>query len=145
MARNKLDTTSLQKSIAQLRDSLDYCNRDEVKANEKLAVLLRAAAIQAFEYTYELSWKMLKRYFEMTLPDPQEVESMSFAHMIRTGCEQGLLLSDITQWKQFRHNRSITSHTYDQDKAIEVFTQIPAFLEDAEYLLQQLNKRASEI
>lgn len=144
MPQYRLDTTSLEKSIAQLKDSLDYCKREEVRVNEKLGVLLRAAAIQAFEFTYELSWKMLKRYLDMTIPDPQEVDSMSFSTLIRTGCEQGLLLSDMTQWKQYRHNRSITSHTYDQEKAAEVFAKIPAFLEDAQYLLQQINKRVSE-
>ena len=144
MSQYQLDTTSLANAIAQLKDSLEYCNKDEVKANKRLEILLRAAAIQAFEYTYELSWKMLKRYLDMSLPDPHETESISFNHLIRTGCEQGLLLSDVAQWKQFRHNRSITSHTYDQEKAIEVFAQIPAFLEEAQYLLQQLNKKASE-
>jgi hypothetical protein len=37
-------------------------------------VHLVAAAIQAFEFTYELSWKMLKRYLERTVPNPDGID-----------------------------------------------------------------------
>lgn len=139
----KLDTSSLMRAIAQLEQSLAYYHSDIVQSDPGLVLQLRAAAIQAFEFTYELSWKMLKRYLEMTAPDPQEIESMAFADLIRSGCERGLLMSDLTQWKQFRYERSITSHTYDEQKSIAVFEGIPSFLQEAQYLLLQLNKRVA--
>ncbi|GFO60239.1 hypothetical protein GMST_25640 [Geomonas silvestris] len=51
--------------------------------------LLRDGVFQRYKYTYELSWKMLKRYLEMTLPPPEEVDGTSFQTLIRTGSEQG--------------------------------------------------------
>jgi nucleotidyltransferase substrate binding protein (TIGR01987 family) len=106
-----------------------------------LVLQLRAAAIQAFEFTYEVSWKMLKRYLEMVAPDPQQIEEMSFTDLIRSGSEKGLLLSDVAIWKIFRQQRGATSHTYDQDKALLVFAAIPKFLTEAKFLLEKLQQR----
>lgn len=37
--------------------------------------------------------------------------------------------------------RGKTSHTYDEEVAIEVVEGIPAFLDEARYLLKQLQER----
>jgi phosphoserine phosphatase len=44
-------------------------------------------------------------------------------------------------WKEYREERGATSHAYDEDKAQEVFESIPAFLEEAKYLLAKLQER----
>lgn len=134
----QLDFSALEKAILQLEQSLIYFRRDVVQQDPNFIVQMRAAAIQAFEYTYELSWKMLKRYLEATEPNPDEIESMSFQNLIRTGCERNLLLSDVEAWVNYRRERGITSHTYEEEKAIEVFNNIPAFLAEAKFLLKRL-------
>ncbi len=136
-----LSLTPLENAISQLEQSLVYFHSDTVQADPGLVLQLRAAAIQAFEFTYELSWKMLKRYLSLAEPNPAEIETMSFAHLIRTGCDKGLLLSDLKQWNRYRQERGITSHTYDQAKAQEIFESIPGFLRDAKFLLAQLQSK----
>ena len=133
-----LDVSPLEKAIVQLEDSLNYYHSDLSKSNRNLSAQFRSAAIQAFEYTYELSWKMLKRYLEMISPNPEEIDGYSFSDLIRAGNEKGLLLSDLEKWLLFRTVRSITSHTYDEAKAEEVFKVIPVFLKDAHYLVEKL-------
>lgn len=137
----KLDLSSFEKAIFQLKDSLEMYHSDLVQKNPRLILHMRAAAIQAFEFTYELAWKTLKRYLEMTEPDPAEVDHMSFANLIRTGCERGLLLTELSAWKDYRRERGTTSHTYDQEKAIEILNKLPNFLQEAEYLFAQLKNR----
>jgi nucleotidyltransferase substrate binding protein (TIGR01987 family) len=66
---------------------------------------------------------------------------MAFADLIRSANEQGLLLGDWSSWKIYREMRSKTSHTYDEEIAIEVVQGIPAFLEEARHLLKQLQER----
>ena len=139
-----LDLTSFEKAIQQLKQSLYYYHSEIVQRDEGLTLQLRAAAIQAFEFTYELSWKTLKRYLEMNLASPDEMKELSFDDLIRTGCEQNLLLSDLEVWKEYRKERSVTSHTYDEDKANEVFEQIPPFIQEVEYLMVQLKSRAKK-
>lgn len=138
----QLDVSSLEKAIKQLEESLRYYHSELVQNDPGLVLQLRAATIQAFEFTYELSWKMLKRYLELTEPNPQEIDSLSFTDLIRTGNEKGLLMSDLREWKVYRNERSITSHTYDEEKAAMVFAQVPQFLKEAQHLLQQLKQRA---
>jgi hypothetical protein len=54
-----IDIASLEKAIAQLETSLKYSESDLAKKDEGIAKQFRAAAIQAFEFTYEVSHKML--------------------------------------------------------------------------------------
>jgi len=130
-----LDFQSLEKAVAQLDAGL----REALSAPD--SQLLRDGVIQRFEYTYELSWKMLRRYLEATLPNPEEVDGMSFQTLIRTGSEQGLLLSGWDNWLRFRKARGTTSHVYDGEKAREVFSVVPEFLEEARHLLGRLNEK----
>jgi hypothetical protein len=66
---------------------------------------------------------------------------MPFADLIRTGNAQGLLRSDWPTWRQFREIRARTSHTYDVNVASRVASAIPAFVEEAEHLYAELQRR----
>jgi nucleotidyltransferase substrate binding protein (TIGR01987 family) len=101
---------------------------------------IRDGLVQRFEFTYEISHKMLKRYLEYASPTPEQFDSMAFQDMIRSGNEQGLLLNDWTHWKQYRDMRSKTSHTYDENTALEVVAGIPKFLEESRYLHDRLRE-----
>ena len=103
---------------------------------------LRDACIQRFEYTFELSWRMLKRRLELDLPDAQVVDAMSYRDLIRAGLERALL-RDADAWMVFRDKRNITSHTYNAAKAANVAASIPAFTVHAADLLDQLQARGA--
>jgi hypothetical protein len=55
---------------------------------------IRDGLIQRFEFTYDLSDKMLKRFLEETSATPEAIDLLSFQSRIRTGSEQDLLLND---------------------------------------------------
>jgi nucleotidyltransferase substrate binding protein (TIGR01987 family) len=134
---DNLDLTSLAKAIGQLEAGLTIFAKDDENA------LLRDGVNQRFEFTYELSHKMLKRFIEATSANPQEADSMTFQELIRVGSEQGLLISGWDKWRDFRKARGTTSHTYDEAKAIEVLSVIPDFLSEAKYLYEQISKKNS--
>lgn len=136
-----LDLSSLENAIAQMQEALDYCDSDLAKNDQRLARHLRAAAIQAFEFTYELSIKMLKRYLETTESNPAAVEEMTFNDLVRRGFELGLLQAEMSDWKEFRKDRGTTSHAYNEQKAKDVFESIPGFLAEAKFLCAQIKKR----
>ena len=133
-----LDISSLKKAI----HSLDEALREMKKQKDNL--FIRDATIQRFEYTYELAHKMLKRYLEMTEASSGEVEQMSFPALIRTGAEKGLLEHSWDVWSTYRTARNLTSHTYNEAKAIEVCRIIPKFKNEVLFLLEQLNKRINQ-
>lgn len=86
---------------------------------------------------------LIQRYLEMASATPAQFDGMPFQDVIRSGNEQGLLLSDWPRWRVVRDIRSKTSHTYDEAKALEVVAEIPAFLEEAKFLLDQLKDRTA--
>ena len=102
---------------------------------------IRDGLIQRLEFSYEISHKMLKRHLEAVSPTPEQFDAMPFADLIRSANEQGILLGDWSKWKIYREMRSKTSHTYDEEVAIEVVRGIPPFLEEVRYLLKQLQQR----
>ena len=102
--------------------------------------IIRDSLIQRFEFTYEISHKMLKRFLEATSANPAEFDAMNFQDLVRSGNERQLLLGDWSQWRTYRDMRARTSHTYDEEVALLVVAGIPAFLNEARHLLLQLQE-----
>ena len=73
----KLDLTSWQRALASLERAI---TRSVAAPGDEE---LRDAVIQRFEYSYELSWKMLKRHLEQVVPDPGAVDQWSFQALMR--------------------------------------------------------------
>jgi nucleotidyltransferase substrate binding protein (TIGR01987 family) len=136
-----LDVSSFEKAASQLQEALSYCKSDVAKNDPHLALHLRAAAIQAFEFTYEVAYKMLKRFLQATEANADAIESMTFNEIIRLGYERGLLSAELREWKAFRINRNATSHTYNEARAQDVYNGIPLFFTEARFLLKELKHR----
>ena len=102
---------------------------------------IRDGLVQRFEFTYELGHTVLKRYLKHASANPEQFDGMEFQDLIRTGNEQGLLLGEWPDWRGFRQMRGKTSHTYNEDIALEVVGDIPRFLEEAIFLRDRLRER----
>ena len=137
----KLDLTPLDDAIAQLEEALEYHGSDLASRDPALKLHLRAAAIQAFEFTYELSFKMIKRHLEQASENPARFDEMSFNAIMREAFQRRLVRSELSIWKEYRKLRGTTSHTYDEDKARMVFESVPEFLREARHLRDQLQQR----
>jgi nucleotidyltransferase substrate binding protein (TIGR01987 family) len=131
----KLDTSSLGNAVRRLREGLARYERE--RADEQI----RDGLIQRFEFTYELTHKMLRRYLKETAASPDDIERMPFADLVRTANAQGLLRGDWPVWRRFREMRARTSHTYDAKVASQVASAIPGFLEEAEHFYAELQRR----
>ncbi len=131
----KLELSPFDNAILRLDEGIQRYQQDITD------IQIRDGLIQRFEFTYELSHKMLKRFLESTSRNPASIDELAFQDLIRTGNEQGLLLSDWAHWRKYREMRSRTSHTYDEAVALQVVADIPAFLKEAKFLNAQLHAR----
>ena len=113
------------------------------QADSDLFEQFRNSVIQCFEFTYELSHKMLKRYLEATAANPDDVDLTTFQNLIRLGNEKDLLRSDWTAWRTYRQARTDSSHTYDAQTAASVYQVAPDFLLEARHLYQQLIEKSA--
>lgn len=139
-----IDYSALENAIGQLEKSLVYADSQMAKDDPGLFEQLRNSVIQCFEFTYELSHKMLKRHLEDIAASPDEFDLSVFQNLIRTGNEKGLLRSNWLRWKQYRQARTDSSHTYDLSRAETVYQIAPDFLQEAKYLFKQLTGRSGK-
>jgi len=130
----KLDLSSLEKAVLSLRRAVERSVK--VPSDEEV----RDAVIQRFEYTYELCWKMLKRQLEQEVPNPAEIDQLSYRDLLREAAEKGMLKA-VEDWMDYRNQRNITTHAYDRKKAQAVYETATRFLEHAEKLLAELKRR----
>jgi nucleotidyltransferase substrate binding protein (TIGR01987 family) len=137
-----IDFSPLDDAISQLEKSIGFATSEMAENNDDLFEQFRNSVIQCFEFTYELSHKMLARYLEETSANPEEIDLSTFQNIIRIGNEKGLLLSDWSQWRTYRQARINSSHTYNRSKAEAVYEISFDFLEEAKYLYQQLLNRS---
>lgn len=133
-----LDTSSLEKAVASLEVALVACDRSDMPAGSAERVLMRDGVIQRFEYTFELSWKLLRRYLEEY--GLERVDLLTNRDLFRLGYEQGLL-ADAEAWLGYLRFRNLTSHTYDESTAEAVYQGARAFVGDARMLLRRLQER----
>jgi nucleotidyltransferase substrate binding protein (TIGR01987 family) len=128
----KLIISHLKMAISSLEEALS----ESFKKPED--ELYRDAVIKRFEYTYELSFKTLRRFLSLSIP---ETEMMTLPELIRVGWRNGLLKSSWDVWHNFRDARNKTSHVYSEKIAQEVYAYTPEFLEEARYLYDQMEKK----
>ncbi len=129
-----LDFSPFEKALASLQRVLERSRT--VPEDEDI----RDACIQRFEYTYELAYKMLKRQLAQELPSREELDLLPFKEVIRVGAERALIASP-ERWFDYRDKRNITSHTYDESKAREIYNVLADFAADAADLLARLKGR----
>lgn len=92
----------------------------------------KAGAVQAFEFCYELSWKMMKRFLAA-----RGEETGSPKDTFRKAAIEKLI-DDPEVWFNFQKKRNLTTHTYEQenlDKIIDIFDQ---FSREMTLLIQRL-------
>jgi nucleotidyltransferase substrate binding protein (TIGR01987 family) len=78
----------------------------------------QAGAAQAFEFCYELAWKMMKRFLAT-----QGIDAVSPKDTIRKAA-LAKLIDDPEIWFDFQEKRNLTAHTYEQENLtaiVEIF------------------------
>lgn len=136
----KLNLTDFSNAVADLRQNYSLATKDAL-VFPQFQQAFRAASIQSFEVLFDFSLKIMKRYFEVLSITPNDPDREDFAGLIRMSNEAALIEEDIMKWREFRKQRNKSSHTYGETIANEVFSVIPAFLKEAEFLLSILEKR----
>jgi nucleotidyltransferase substrate binding protein (TIGR01987 family) len=134
----ELITESLEKSLVTLKEAWIEYQKDISNT------FIRDSVIQRFEYTFELSHKILRRFLSETEASRAEVSEMLFNELIRLGCKRGLLLNDLETWDKYRKSRNLTSHNYDEFNADNVAVIIPVFIEDIEYELAKIKEKMNQ-
>jgi nucleotidyltransferase substrate binding protein (TIGR01987 family) len=100
----KLD--ELKKALGRLKEALAIQRSD----------IVRDSVIQRFEFTVELSWKVLQRY----LKSSGVGELLTLKNVFREAAKHGMV-KDPEAWIRFVDALNLSSHTYKESLAEEVY------------------------
>lgn len=108
-----INLEQLSHALERFRESLNY------PPDQPLII---DASIQRFEFCVELTWKTLKKALAsegVEANTPRECLQQAYvAHW----------LDDETLWLSMLKDRNLTSHTYKEALALEIFSHLPNYL-----------------
>ena len=130
MERLKLRYASAERALNTLTEIL----------KEPFSVVVRDAAIQRFEYTFEAVWKLVREY----LREVQGIVCVSAKSCLRSAMSVGLLTEEETIGAlEMVDDRNLTSHTYHEEVAQKIFNKLPDYSRIMSLLLERMRQNAS--
>jgi len=104
---------NFKRALIQLEDAVLLSQK------RKLSQLEKQGVIQAFEFTHELAWNVLKDYLE----DQGEQNIRGSKDATRSAFKVSLITAG-ELWMSMIQSRNISSHTYDEETAESLFIAI---------------------
>jgi len=124
----QFNINALENALTRLNESLQF------DLSQPLVV---DACIQRFEFCIELTWKTLKRCLAIEgieANTPRECIQQAYSiHWI----------NDESAWLSMLKDRNLTSHTYKEDLALEIYRRVPLHYQAMNDLYLLLNARFS--
>jgi nucleotidyltransferase substrate binding protein (TIGR01987 family) len=124
---------------ASAEPKLDELKRAIIRLKEALALpktdIIRDSVIQRFEFTVELSWKALQRHLKASGISEVLTPKNTFREAARIGVVQ-----DPEAWIRFIDARNLSSHTYKESLAEQVYASallLPQFADDLVQAIEQ--------
>jgi len=113
----------------------------ELTNKQNISVVERDAAIQRFEYTFEATWKAA----QMLLDQIEGVIANSPKSVVRASWQSGLLDEAGAQAAlKMCDVRNITVHTYNEEVALSVYSQINGYAGLLEKWISAMEKHIAE-
>lgn len=99
-------------ALTRLKEAIDLYHEQENP-------VLLDGTIQRFEFCVELGWKLLKEYLEY-----EKIGEFNSPRSTIKECFSIGFIEDAEQWLDMLDDRNLTSHTYDEGIAKEIYRNI---------------------
>ena len=131
----------LQQSVAFIKQQLPA----HQESDNVLLEMLREGLIQRFEYTHELAWNVMKDYAEY-----QGNPNIGGSRDATREAFKLKLIDDGHAWMDMISSRNLTSHTYNEEVANQIYQKImtvyfPAFETFRKTMLQKQETNINDI
>ena len=120
MTKLQVQYDDLQKALGRLK---------EATALPGEVTIHQDATIQRFEFTFEMSWKLMKTIIEL-----EGLDVASPRSAVRQAATIGLI-DDPKVWLEFLENRNLTVHTYKEEVAEKIYNSLPEAVKHFKILL----------
>jgi len=123
--------SNFSKALAQLESAVN------LSSQRPLSQLEKQGLIQAFEFTHELAWNLLKDYFTY-----QGTSNITGSRDASREAFNKQLINDGEGWMEMIKSRNQSSHTYNQATADEIAQKI---IERYYPLFRQLEEKMEQL
>lgn len=99
----------------------------------------QAGAIQAFEFCFELTWKIMKKFLELrglTANSPKETFRIA-------ALEQ--LIPDPEIWFEFLKKRNLSMHAYQEEAVATILKILPMFSKEIKIFLKNISVSTKDL
>ncbi|MBI1326694.1 MAG: DUF86 domain-containing protein [Alphaproteobacteria bacterium] len=129
----KLDKAVVEARLATYARALNTFNTalETKKDNEKLYL---DASAHRFMYCYEMTWKLLRRFLRA-----RDIDVNSPVMTFREAFAENWI-EDQKTFEQMITDRNIVTHEYFEDKAEEIYTRLPHYLQTMRKVHSTLEK-----
>ncbi len=119
---------TFKKAYLKLKEFVDTDNGTEKD---------RGAIINAYQYTFELFWKTLQKYLQQL----EMLDELGPGNTIRTAFQYQIIDNGSTYMSMLK-NRNLITHTYKEDVAEEIYTQIKEeYIEELENFIKKFDNK----
>ena len=121
--------TAYEKALQRLAEVLE----------EPESAITRDAAIKRFEFTFELLWKSLQKFFRgqgITCNSPKNCLKEAFSYG---------LVEDNPMWLRMIDDRNLTVHTYNEALSIEIYIHLKDYMPLFNQVLQSLKDQKDSL
>lgn len=112
-----IEANRLQEKFEDYKNAYDRLT--EGLKMETTSSIIMDGVIQRFEFTFELSWKLMKAYLEY-----QGFEETKSPRSTIRLAYQNNLIDDGDSWIDMMVDRNKTSHIYDENQTKEIYNKI---------------------
>lgn len=128
----KSDLPKLLRTLENALDRFDEALAPDIAQNS----LALDAAIQRFEFAFEFCWKVLKRVLRI-----EGIETRTPRSVFKEAFKLEWLKEGDEFWQKMIEDRNETSHTYDQKKALEIYSHLLPYSKAYRQLLSFLKQK----
>ncbi len=125
---------NFRRALERFREALA---RKEALEQEGFGDIFLDLAVKRFEFTYEMSWKAVRRCLDFL-----GIEAKYPRACFKEAYALGLLTNE-SVWLEMIEQRNLTSHVYNQDEVVGILVRLDEFCLNFEELLVRLEEKAA--
>ncbi len=131
---NNIDISYLKSCIKSLTD----CYKDYTETQDpKIKEYIEDACVKRFEFSLEISWKIMKRFLKLRYAKTDQELTMNNIFRFMENYD---FIPSWKSWQNYYSKRNNTAHEYNQIKARELLSCTKDLIKDMEYLYSNLKK-----
>lgn len=116
---------NLTKAVAKLEAALAADKTD----------IVRDSCIKRYEICYELAWKAVQEYLKNQGMEVCNTPKSCFKQAFRLG-----LIANEPLFSEMVKNRNLTSHTYDEDLADKIYSELHGYTQELAKFIKCMSK-----